>query len=65
MLLMVEKELEVEYVIGMQKQIISIWKIMIKTKNHHVFNIWMQTICMDSQCLKNCCFWIEKKNVKI
>ena len=33
-----KKELEVQYVmqyIGMQKQIISIWKIMIKTLNYH------------------------------
>ena len=39
MLLMIEKELEEVYVtqyIYMQKQIISIWKIMIKTKNHHI-----------------------------
>ena len=38
MLLMVEKELEVECVkryIDMLKQIINIWKIMIKTLNHH------------------------------
>ena len=38
MLLMIEKELEEVYVtqyIYMQKQIISIWKI-IKTKNHHI-----------------------------
>ena len=39
MLMMVEKELEVEHVmqyIGMQKQIISICKIIIKTWNHHI-----------------------------
>ena len=30
---------------------------MIKTKNHHVFNISMQTIYMDGQCLKNC-LWV-------
>ena len=40
--------------IGMQKQIISIRKLMIKTKNHHIFSIQMQTICMDGQCLKKC-----------
>ena len=39
MLMMVEKELEVEYVmqyIGVQKQIISTWKIMIKLLNLHI-----------------------------
>ena len=33
-------------------------------KNHdknEESSYWMQTIFMDSQCLKNCCFWIEKK----
>ena len=38
MLLMVEKRIRVVYVtqyIDMLKQIISIWKIMIKAKNHH------------------------------
>ena len=58
MLLMVKKkELEEEYFIqytDMQKQIISIWKIMIKTKNHHIFSISMQIDCMDRKCLKNC-----------
>ena len=42
-LLMVEKkELEEVYAmqhIDIQKQIISIWKNMIKTKNHHTYNI--------------------------
>ena len=42
-----------EYV-GMQRQIVSIWKIMIKTLNHDTSCIWMQTICMDGQYLKNC-----------
>ena len=44
-----KKELEVEYVvqyIDMQKQIISTWKIMIKTK-YDISYILMQTICMD------------------
>ena len=39
MLLMVEKELGEEYVIqfiDMQKQIINIWKVMIKIKNNHI-----------------------------
>ena len=39
MLLMFEKGTRVENVIryiDMQKQIISIWKIMIKTKHHHI-----------------------------
>ena len=39
MLLMIEKELGVEFVkqhIGMLKRIINIWKIMIKTMNHHI-----------------------------
>ena len=38
MFMIVEKKLEVEYVmqyIGMQKQITSIWKIIIKTFEHH------------------------------
>ena len=38
MLMMIEKELEVEYVmqyISMQKKIISIRKILIKTLDHH------------------------------
>ena len=49
-------ELEEEYVmqyIDMQKKIMNIWEIMIKTKNHHIVNIWMQAICMDGQCFKN------------
>ena len=42
MLLMMEKELEKEYVtqfIDMQKLMINIRKIMIKTKNHCILNI--------------------------
>ena len=27
---------------------------MIKAKNHHIFNIQIQTICIDGQYLKNC-----------
>ena len=49
-------ELEVEFVkqhIGMLKQTINIWMITIKTLNHHIYNIYMQIICMDGQCLKN------------
>ena len=40
---------------------------MIKTKNHHIFNIKMQTICMDGKCLKNCVQMVlnGKKYVKI
>ena len=56
-LLMTEKGIRgriyLEYV-GMQRQIVSIWKIMIKTLNHDTSCIWMQTICMDGQYLKNC-----------
>ena len=29
-----------------------LWKIIIKTKNHHIFSIWVKTICIDGQCLK-------------
>ena len=50
--------------IGMQKQIISILKIMSKTKNHHIFNTYMQTICMDGQCLKNDGFKWKKNMLK-
>ena len=34
-----------------------------KTVNHHILNIWMQTNCMDRQCLKITYRWfkIEKK----
>ena len=42
MLLMVEKGIWVEYVmqyIDMLKQVISTWKIMIKTLNHHISSI--------------------------
>ena len=54
MLMMCEKEIEyVMQYIGMQKQIISIYKIMIKPLNHHTSCIYMQTICMDGQCLEN------------
>ena len=39
MLLMIEKGVEfVKQHIGMLKQIINIWKIMIKTMNHHIYN---------------------------
>ena len=44
MLLMLKKELEVEYVmqqIDMQKQIINISKIVIKTLNHNISGIQM------------------------
>ena len=44
MLLRLKKELEGEYVtqfIDTQKLITNIWKIMIKTKNHHNLNIGM------------------------
>ena len=56
MLLMVEKELEAEcfkQYIDLLKQTINIRKIMIKTKNNHISNIWIQTLCIDGQCLKN------------
>ena len=39
MLLLIEKDLGAEFVkqhIGMLKQIINIWKIIIKTMNHHI-----------------------------
>ena len=57
MLLMVEKALEEEYVmqfISMQKLITNIRKIMIKIKNHHIFNTGMQIIYMVGQCGKSC-----------
>ena len=44
MLLMVEKVIEEEYVtlfIDMQKLITNTWKIKIKVKNRHIFNIGM------------------------
>ena len=42
-------------------------KIMIKTKNHDILSIQMQTICMDGQWLKNCLQMIlnGKKYAKI
>ena len=56
MLLMVETRTRGEYVIQhieMQKQIINIWKIMVKMKNHHKFSIGIKIIYMTGQCLKN------------
>ena len=42
--------------IDMQKQIIKISKIIMKTKNHHIESscIEIETICMDGQYFKNC-----------
>ena len=48
-------DLEVEFVkqhIGMLKQTINVWMIMIKTLNDHMQNTQMQIICMDGQCQK-------------
>ena len=33
--------------------LINIQKIIIKVRNHHIFSIKIQTICMDGQSLKN------------
>ena len=55
MLLVVEKELEEEYVkqfVNIQKLITNIKKIIIKTKNRHILNIGMYIICMVGQCLQ-------------
>ena len=40
---------------------------MIKTSNHNIFNIYVQTICMDGKCLKSCLLMVlnGKKYVKI
>ena len=57
MLMMVEKGLRDEIwhaIHRYAKEIISTWKIMIKILNHYISCIWMQTICMDARCLKNC-----------
>ena len=48
MLLMVEKGIR-----GGICHAIHRYANMIKTKNHHIFNVYMQTICMDEKCLKN------------
>ena len=29
-----------------------------KTKNHYIFNIQVQIICSDGECLKNCLYMI-------
>ena len=53
MLLMIEKGIEVEYVvqyIDMQKHTINTWKTITMTRNHHICT-GMQTIFMDGQCL--------------
>ena len=55
-----KKELEEEYArqyIDMQKQIINILKTIAKTKNHYIFSIQIQTICMDGTVSKSTCKW--------
>ena len=39
--------------IAMQKQTISIWKVIIKTSNRHTSCFQMQKNCMDGKCFKN------------
>ena len=56
MLLIVEKELEVQHAmqyIDMQKQTINTWKNITKTMNYYISCICMQVIYMDRQCLIN------------
>ena len=56
MLLMIEKGMEEEYVtlfIDTQNLITNTWKIMIKVKNRHIFNIGMQISCMVGQFRKS------------
>ena len=56
-----KKEWEEEYVTqfsNMQKLITNIWKIMIKTKNHHIWNIGMWMIYVVEKCQKSC--WLSK-----
>ena len=52
--LMVEERIRggIRQYIGMLKQTISIWIIMIKASYHHVSRIWMQIICMDERWFK-------------
>ena len=67
MLLMVEEGIRGKIchaIHSMQKQIISIWKIMLKTKNHHIFSVKMQSISLDRQLPVDGFKW-EKKYVKI
>ena len=55
-LLMEEKGIGEEYVtlsIDMQKLITNAWKIMIKTKNRHIFNIEILIIYVVGQCRKS------------